>query len=69
MTTQDQANDNKLTPGYGKTVGALVGGAVSTLFVGGLAMVGIVLPDAMSNAVQTLITLAAVYYVPHDLGS
>lgn len=55
--------------GYGKSIGAVVGGALSTLVIGGLSMAGVHLPDVMSNAAQTLITLYCVYLIPHDIGT
>lgn len=50
---------------YNKSFGALAAGAVCTLIVGGLSMGGIHFPDSMTNAVQTLLTIGAVFFIPH----
>ena len=56
--------------GYGKSVGAVAGGAVSTLIIGALDhyMPGF-LNDTMDAALQTLIVLGCVYFTPHRLSN
>ena len=59
-STVDGAN------GYGKSVAALVAGAVTTLGVYIIEQsLGHPLPAEITNAAQVIITAVAVYVVPH----
>lgn len=59
--------DQPSNTGYGKSVAAVAAGAIST--IGGYAFqqaTGHPLPAEIVGSVQTLLTLAAVYFTPHS---
>lgn len=55
------------TPGAAKSVAAIAAGALATIVVYVVDQVtGKTLPPEIVAAVQTLVTTAAVYFVPHS---
>lgn len=51
--------------GSNKAVAAVVAGALTTLALYGLSLAHITPPDAVAQAIQTLITAVAVWLTPH----
>jgi hypothetical protein len=55
--------------GYGKAIAAVVGGIVSIILIFvGQSWTGIRLPAEIWGFVQTMITAAAVVFIPHTIG-
>jgi hypothetical protein len=56
------------TPGNSKAIAAVLAGAVTTVLVWGIHQFGgIAIPDYVQGSITTIISTAAVYFVPHQV--